>query len=120
VSSNVANEDRLRDEQRETRTDSQNFVVCKKQLSSWNQFCGSGLGQRRRLGNFWAKSESVQRGGLRAFIQKTPTDDHQTMLRKHQRGAEYDNEFVEITIIITPVPRNNYNSPAYLDKLCNK
>jgi len=54
VSSNVANEDRLRDKQRETRTDNQNFIVCKKQLSSWNQFYGSGLGQHRRLGNLWA------------------------------------------------------------------
>jgi len=42
------------------------------------------------------------------------------MLRKCQRGAEYNNEFLEIIIIITPVPRNNYNNPAYLDKLRNK
>jgi len=120
VSSNVANEDHLRDEQRETRTDKQNFVVCKKQLSSWNRFYGSGLGQRRRLRNFWAKGESARRGGLGDFIQKTPTDDHWTTLRKRQRGAEYDNEFLEIIIIIRPLPRNNYNNPAYLDKLCNK
>jgi len=90
VSSNVANEDHLRDEQRETRTDNQNFIVCKKQLSSWNSFYGSGLGQRRWLRNFWAKSESAWRGGLRAFIQKTPTDDHRMTLRMHQRGAEYN------------------------------
>jgi len=31
-----------------------------------------------------------------------------------------DNEFLEIITRITPIPRNNYNSPAYLDKLCNK
>ena len=31
-----------------------------------------------------------------------------------------DNEFLEIITRITPIPRNDYNSPAYLDKLCNK
>jgi len=82
VSSNVANKDCLWNRRRETRTDNQNFVVCKKQLSSWNCFYVLGLSQHRQLRNFWAKGESTQRRRLRAFIQKTPTDDHQTTLRK--------------------------------------
>jgi len=64
------------------RTDNQNFVVCKKQLSSWNCFYGLGLSKHRQFRNFWAKAESTQRGRLRAFIQKTPTDDHQMTVCK--------------------------------------
>jgi len=60
--------------------DNQNFIVYKKQLSSWNWFCGSGLGQHRQLGSFGAKVESTSQGGLQAFmVQKTPTDDHWMM-----------------------------------------
>jgi len=57
-------------------TDNQNFIVCKKQLSSWDCFYGLGLSQHIQLRNFWTKAESTQRAGLWAFIQMSHTDNH--------------------------------------------
>jgi len=56
--------------------------------------------------------------------ESTSGADRGEILRKNRtRGVgkkEYDNKFLEIIVIIMPIPRNNYNNPAYLDKLCNK
>jgi len=50
------------------RTGNQNFVVYKKQLSSWNWFYGLGVSQHRQLRHFGAKGESTQRGGLKEGV----------------------------------------------------
>jgi len=80
--SNVANKDFLRDKRRETRTNNQNLVVCKKQLSSWNCFYGLGLSQHRQLRNFWAKGESEE--DYEPSFRRPP----QTTTRRHCASAK--------------------------------
>lgn len=49
------------------------------------------------------KVKRARRRRLRAFLQETPKDDHQTAERMHQEGGPYDNELLELIIITPPI-----------------
>jgi len=80
--SNVANKDCLRDRWRETRTDNQNFAVCKKQLSSWNCFYVVwDSANTDNSGIFEPKWKHTARKTT-SLHPEDPTDNHKTTLRR--------------------------------------